>query len=361
MKKTGTYIMAVGCMLLLTHCASQDELRDLQYQVRAVNQKVEDVKTNAVDQMRKRQASSVSKIDQVEDETLRIRSAIEETTAQNQGNIAALQNAVSGLRTEYDAKFSEQNARIQALEEKIAILSENFSKAQQARLNEAERKAQLAAQRAEEAKKRASTLESTTAAGSTAGLSSSSQVRITPASQKTKRGSASVAAGGAAAGSRTASTASAATSGSSSSSRAAGASAGNTETVVSTPSASSSASDPLTRAMEQYKGKKYADAYSSFEQALSTNPNGPQAARSLFYMGECRYAQGEYDLAILDYQKVISNHSKDSLTPNALLKQGMSFEKLTDHETAKLIYKKLMNDYGGSAEASQAKDRLSRL
>jgi TolA-binding protein len=66
-------------------------------------------------------------------------------------------------------------------------------------------------------------------------------------------------------------------------------------------------------------------------------------------------------LAILDYQKVISNHSKDTLTSSALLKQGMAFEKLTDHETAKIIYKKLINDHPGSSEATQAKDRLNKL
>jgi TolA-binding protein len=78
-------------------------------------------------------------------------------------------------------------------------------------------------------------------------------------------------------------------------------------------------------------------------------------------MGESLYNQGEYDLAILDYQKVISNHNKDALTPSALLKQGMAFEKLTDNETAKIIYKKLLNDHPASSEASQAKDRLKKL
>jgi hypothetical protein len=39
----------------------------------------------------------------------------------------------------------------------------------------------------------------------------------------------------------------------------------------------------------------------------------------------------------------------------------MSFEKLTDHETAKIIYKKLINDHGSSVEASQAKERLGKL
>ena len=43
------------------------------------------------------------------------------------------------------------------------------------------------------------------------------------------------------------------------------------------------------------------------------------------------------------------------------MKQGMSFEKLTDNETAKIIYRKLLSDYKQSPEAGQAQDRLSKL
>ena len=39
----------------------------------------------------------------------------------------------------------------------------------------------------------------------------------------------------------------------------------------------------------------------------------------------------------------------------------MSFEKLTDNETAKIIYKKLISDHGSSPEAAQAKERLGKL
>ena len=138
-------ITVAGCsLLLLTQCASQDDVRDLQYQLRAVNQKVEDVRNNAVDQMQKRQASSVSKIDQVEGETLRIRSTIEETTAQTtqfrdetRENIAGLQTSLAALRTEQDAKLAEMNQKIAILEEKITQVTESFSKAQQTRINEA--------------------------------------------------------------------------------------------------------------------------------------------------------------------------------------------------------------------------------
>ena len=49
--------------------------------------------------------------------------------------------------------------------------------------------------------------------------------------------------------------------------------------------------------MNQYKGKNYKEAYKGFEQSLTASPNGSQAAKSLFYMGESLYNQGEYDQA----------------------------------------------------------------
>ena len=110
-----------------------------------------------------------------------------------------------------------------------------------------------------------------------------------------------------------------------------------------------------------YKAQQYNDAYKAFEQVLTQNPRGDEAAETLFYMGESLFARGDYDLAILDYQKVISNHADHPRTPTALLKQGMSFEKLTDHETAKIIYKKLIAEYPQSAEASTAEQQLAAL
>lgn len=364
MKIISNFVVATCSVFLLTQCASQDEIRDLQYQLRTVNQKVEDVKTNTVTPMQKRQASSVSKIDQVEDETHRIKTTIEESTSQSiqfreqtKENIANLQKAVDAIRNSNDAKFSEINQKIAVLDEKLTQVSDHFGKAQQARISEAEKRAQEAAKKAEEAKQRAAAASSATTATSAAASSSTAggMKVVNPSTKKTKV-------------------------------------TGTTPVVEATPAPKKSidqpvtpskpnvqqpvvatvqkntdsgsappASDPFSQGMNQYKSKNYKEAYKSFEQNLSANPKGSQAAKTLFYMGESLYSQGEYDLAILDYQKVISNHGSDALAPSALLKQGMSFEKLTDQETAKIIYKKLISDHGSSAEAAQAKERLGKL
>ncbi len=78
-------------------------------------------------------------------------------------------------------------------------------------------------------------------------------------------------------------------------------------------------------------------------------------------MGESLYQQKEYDKAILQYQQIITSQPKHAKTPAALLKQGMAFEQLSDKDTAKIIYQKIINSYGSSPEAAQAKTKLSAL
>ena len=308
MKNIRNFVVASCSVLLLTQCASQDEIRDLQYQLRSVNQKVEDVKTNAI-------------------------------------------------RNNNDAKFTEMNQKIAVLDEKLTQVGDHFGKAQQARISEAEKRAQEAAKKAEEAKQRAAAASSATTVTNAAASSATTGGGkvVNPNSKKTKVAGTPSVAETTPAPKKTVE-----------------------QPVVSTKpnvqqpvvatvqkntdsGSTSPASDPFSQGMNQYKGKSYKEAYKSFEQNLSSNPKGSQAAKTLFYMGECLFNQGEYDLAILDYQKVISNHGSDPLAPNALLKQGMSFEKLTDHETAKIIYKKLISDHGSSGEATQAKERLGKL
>ncbi len=326
-----------GCsLLLLTQCATQDEVRELNYQIRAVNQKVEEVRTKAVGTIQKRQASSVSKIDQVADETLRLKSRIEESEhratqfrEKTNQDLATLQKTVEQLRAENEQK-------IQELEQKVDRLSAVFSKMQQEKIRAAEERAREAARRAEAARRRVVV------------AATGEAVRVTPERRKVRVGSGKVvsAAAGPTEPGKSARPAPAVSKGKGS------------VQVVTTPNTTAG---PFSRAMALYKAKKYKDAYRLFEQVLSGNPKGARAAETLFYMGECLYNQGEYDLAILDYQKVISNHARDPHTPAALLKQGMSFEKLTDHETAKIIYKKLIKDYAGSPEAATARKRLANL
>ncbi len=159
MRSICSVFFAGSALMLLSQCTIQDDIYQLQNQVRVVNQKVEALKADTVGDMERRQASSVNKLGQVEDETQRIRSSIEENIAQNSQfqadvnqTIAGMQSSLNSIRQENNVKVAELNEKIAQLDAKILRMGESLGKAQQAKVEEAEKRAADAARRAEEAR-----------------------------------------------------------------------------------------------------------------------------------------------------------------------------------------------------------------
>jgi tol-pal system protein YbgF len=336
MKRIRNLAIAGCSVLLLCQCATQDDVRDLSNQIRAVNKKVEDVQNSTVDQIQKRQASSGNRIESIQTDFMQLRAMMEENVHQEQLASEKTKEDIAGFRAVIDKAMAENTQRLQLLEHRIDQLEGNLDKMAQVRIEEAEERAREAAQRAEEARRR------TVVAAEVSG----GAVKVSPEARKKKIDSSKT-------------IEAAATQSTSESATVTTESAEPAESAVSAPA--KTGGDLFDQGMTLFKNKQYTEAYKLFEQNLAQNPPSDQTADTLFYMGESLYAKGEYDLAILDYQKVISNHAKDKRTPTALLKQGMSFEKLTDHETAKIIYKKLISEYPDSAEAATAEQQLNQL
>ncbi len=330
MKRIRNLVVAGCSVFLLCQCATQDAVQNLSYQLRAVNQKVEDIKSTTVSTIQKRQAGSISRIDAIQNKVLQLRGSLEENAhqetlfrEQSKENLAALQSTIEQYRAE-----NKQHSKL--IEDRLDRLTFKVSKLSQARIREAEERAQAAARRAAEARQR--TVMAATAA--------SGVINIVPAERKIK-----------VEGRRKAEPAAVSPTEKSSPRQ-------NGAAATSPPARGI---DLFSRAMKQYQAKQYAAAYNTFEQVLAGKPKGDKAAETLFFMGKCLFARGEYDLAILDYQKVISNHAKNRRTPAALLQQGISFEKLTDRETAKIIYKKVLAEYPKSPEAATARQHLNNM
>ena len=140
MRSICSVFFAGSALMLLSQCTIQDDIYQLQNQVRVVNQKVEALKADTVGDMERRQASSVNKLGQVEDETQRIRSSIEENIAQNSQfqadvnqTIAGMQSSLNSIRQENNVKVAELNEKIAQLDAKILRMGESLGKAQQAR------------------------------------------------------------------------------------------------------------------------------------------------------------------------------------------------------------------------------------
>ena len=110
-----------------------------------------------------------------------------------------------------------------------------------------------------------------------------------------------------------------------------------------------------------FRSGKLNEAYQVFNDYIEKYPGGKMAPNARFWLGDCYYNQQEYELAILEYQKVIADYPTHSKAPAALLKQGLAFEKLKDKETAKIVYGKLLEDYPKSEQVTTARKRIETL
>uniref|UniRef100_UPI004055DFF2 tetratricopeptide repeat protein n=1 Tax=Candidatus Electrothrix sp. TaxID=2170559 RepID=UPI004055DFF2 len=385
MKHIKTIAFAGCSVFLLCQCASVDDVRRLNYQLRTMNQKVKDVESNTTNQVLKRTAESSSQLDTVAEETRELRTVTEENLEainrmreQDAQRIAELEEALQQVRRENEQiRFESDQIRsestqirreneqlIKSLETRIDTLSGNIKRLGQASVYAAEKKAREAKERAEEARRRA-----------VQAARSRNKTTLLPSNRKVRKNYGTVVDA---------------------------APQPQTQVRINQPVVNTSSHpritperqkkavnvaqqqprpqvQPVHQAQQQvqaapvqqqaavvehrpqnqrsgavmedgllgqgislFKAKEYKEAYKTFEQVLAGRPGDDQAAKTLYFMGECLFNMGEYDLAILDYQKVISNYSRNPHSAAALLRQGMSFEKLTDHETAKIIYTKLI-------------------
>jgi tol-pal system protein YbgF len=110
-----------------------------------------------------------------------------------------------------------------------------------------------------------------------------------------------------------------------------------------------------------FNRKEYAESRNKFETFLSDYPNSKYAGSAQFHQGEAYFLEGDYEGAILEYQKVVKNYSKDENVSIALLKQAYSFLNIGDEKSAALLFRKLIREYPKSHSAQVAKQKLEEL
>jgi len=125
--------------------------------------------------------------------------------------------------------------------------------------------------------------------------------------------------------------------------------------------ASGPGKEAYEKAVSLFRSGKYNQAYRAFNDYIKENPKGRMVPNARFWLGDCYYNQQEYELAILEYQKVLADYARHPKAPVALLKQGLAFEKLRDKATAVIVYKKLMADYPKSEQYAVAQKRVKAL
>jgi tol-pal system protein YbgF len=133
------------------------------------------------------------------------------------------------------------------------------------------------------------------------------------------------------------------------------------ETATPPPKATNVEQQDYDKALSSFKAKKYKEAYNLFSDFIEKHSKSKLAVNARFWSGDCLYNQKEYALAILEYQNVIADYPHHIKASAALYKQALSFEKLQDTETAKIVYNKIVNEYPKSEQGGKAKERLKKL
>lgn len=96
--------------------------------------------------------------------------------------------------------------------------------------------------------------------------------------------------------------------------------------------------------------KKYDKALEALSAFLVKWPDHPYVENATYWRGEVYFAQGQYQKAIEQFESVVSR-GLGTKTPDALLKIGMSHEKLGAPDRAKETFEKLRREHPKSEAA----------
>ena len=332
MKKKPLINLALTLCLspLLMHCvAAEKEVNSLDIRLRTMDTKMTDM-GHTVSALRNKSsglAEMGQQVDQINTRMLKIEGQLDETTHQRMKKedehssfkatmneqIAQLQNIV----TEMGTQLTEMNGQLSAY-------ADNIKKIQQERATEAEERAKEAALASAEAVRAAEEAQ-------TKAQTAAEPRTIEPVKVKKKPSTLEI----------------------------------STEKPavkdVAKPKASTVMTGDYDKGLAAFKAKKYKDAYNALSDFLEKHPKAVKAKEARFILGECLYHQKEYELSILEYQRVIADFPQSKKAIAALLQQGYAFEKLDEKETAKIVYNKLLSDYPKSSQVNEAKKRLKSL
>jgi tol-pal system protein YbgF len=104
--------------------------------------------------------------------------------------------------------------------------------------------------------------------------------------------------------------------------------------------------------------KRFAEGRAKLEGFIDKYPKHDLYVNALYWSGEALYGEKQYELAILQFQDVISMYPGHPKAPAALLKQGLAFNVMGDGANARTTMQKLVEDYPNSSQATSAKQYL---
>ncbi len=109
------------------------------------------------------------------------------------------------------------------------------------------------------------------------------------------------------------------------------------------------------RVMEEFKHRDYEAALAGFRFYLELHGQSSLAANAQYWVGECQYRLGRYKEALKTFYHVVSYYPLSPKLAASTLKIGQTYTRLKDHEKARMMYERVVDQYPESAEAELAR------
>src|SRR5579862_6790227 len=106
---------------------------------------------------------------------------------------------------------------------------------------------------------------------------------------------------------------------------------------------------------------KYDLARSEFQDYLRYYGDTDLASNAQFYLGEIAYSQRNYDQAVAEYDKVLTNYPKSFKLAPARLKKGMALIELGQKNPGVKELREVVKRYPGTEEERRARAKLKEL
>jgi tol-pal system protein YbgF len=128
------------------------------------------------------------------------------------------------------------------------------------------------------------------------------------------------------------------------------------------PAGSHPSADTLyTNGLGDINSGKLDLARSEFQDYLTYYGDTDLASNAQFYLGEIAYSQRQYQQALTEYDKVLTNYPKSFKLASARYKKGMALLELTQKNAGVKELREVVKRYPGTEEERRARAKLKEL
>lgn len=109
----------------------------------------------------------------------------------------------------------------------------------------------------------------------------------------------------------------------------------------------------------EFENRNYQSAITMFESLMSASTSHSLSDNAQYWIGECHYALGQYDAAIIDFEKVFT-FPKSNKQDDAQYKLGLCYIRKGDSSKAKDELNRLINSFPNSEYVAKAENLIAQ-